>query len=131
MTDDQVLELADAFLHASEAGDVEQLRAMYAPDAVVWHNVDGKEQSVEEGLAMISWTREHLPGLRHDEVRRQRTEHGFVQQHVLRATTPSGAELSVPACIVVTVHAGNVTRLDEYIDPTPFAVLRAEDLRGA
>jgi len=80
---------------------------------------------------MVSWTREHLLGLRHDDVRRQRTEHGFVQQHVLRATTPSGAELSVPACIVVTIRDGKVTRLDEYIDPTPFGVLRAEDLRGA
>jgi ketosteroid isomerase-like protein len=130
MTDD-ILGLADAFLRASEAGDVERLRSMYAPDAVVWHNVDGKEQSVDEGLAMVSWAREHLNGLHHDEVRRQRTEHGFVQQHVLRATTPSGAELSVPACIVVTVQDGKVTRLDEYIDPTPFGVLRAEDLRGA
>jgi uncharacterized protein len=131
MTDDEVLDLADAFLRASEAGDVERLRSMYAPDAVVWHNVDKKEQSVDEGLAMVSWTREHLLGLRHDDVRRQRTEHGFVQQHVLRATTPSGAELSVPACIVVTIHDGKVTRPDEYIDPTPFGVLRAEDLRGA
>jgi ketosteroid isomerase-like protein len=37
----------------------------------------------------------------------------------------------VPACIVVTIRDGKVTRLDEYIDPTPFGVLRAEDLRGA
>jgi ketosteroid isomerase-like protein len=128
---DAVLALATRFQEASEAGDVETLRSVYAPDAVVWHNVDAREQSVDEVLAMTPWIREHLRGLRHVDVRRHRTDHGYVQQHVLRATTPSDAELAVPACIVVEVRDGLVTRLDEYLDTAAFAVLRTEDLRGA
>ena len=131
MSDDDVLALAATFQEASDAGDVETLRSLYAPDAVVWHNADAKEQTVEDVLAMTPWIRENLRGLRHVDVRRQRTGHGFVQQHVLRATTPSDAELAVPACIVVEVRDGRITRLDEYLDTAAFAVLLADDLRGA
>ncbi len=34
------LEIAERFFRAIEAGNVEAIRAIYAPDAVIWHNND-------------------------------------------------------------------------------------------
>ena len=38
------LEIAERFFRAIEAGNVEAIRAIYAPDAVIWHNNDNLEQ---------------------------------------------------------------------------------------
>ena len=49
---------------------------------------------------------------------------GFVQQHVLRGTTDSGAALEVPAMLRVFVADGHVTRIEEYLDTAQVAELR-------
>ena len=41
------------FFAALEAGDVETLREIYAPDAVIWHNDDLVEQPVEDNLKVL------------------------------------------------------------------------------
>jgi uncharacterized protein len=66
-----------------------------------------------------------LPERRYDIVRRERLSDGFLQQHVLRGTTRSGATLEMPACLVVRVEQGRITRLDEYLDVAQAAVLGA------
>ena len=38
------------FFAALEAGDIETLREIYAPDADIWHNEDLVEQPVEDNL---------------------------------------------------------------------------------
>ena len=35
--------LAARFFAAIEAGDIDAIRAIYAPDARIWHNTDGIE----------------------------------------------------------------------------------------
>jgi ketosteroid isomerase-like protein len=35
---------------------------------------------------------------------------------VLRGTTTAGVEVQVPACVVVKVADGKITRIDEYLD---------------
>jgi ketosteroid isomerase-like protein len=104
-------------------GDLDGVRAMYAPDAVVWHNTDGVEQSVEENLRVLRWATSRIAGFRYEDVRRTATAGGFIEQHVLRGTAPSGEELRVPACIVCTVHDGRIARLDEYFDSAQIAAL--------
>ena len=59
------------------------------------------------------------------EIRRSATDDGFVQQHVLVATNRAGQRVEVPACIVVRIADGHITRLDEYIDSANVAQIMA------
>jgi len=123
MNEREILELADRFFAAIPKGDLETVRAIYAPDARIWHNNDQATQDVEQNLAVLGWVTKNIAGLRYEDVRRQATPSGFVQQHVLRGTAPSGAPLEIPACILCTVSNGRITRLDEYLDSAHIAAL--------
>jgi ketosteroid isomerase-like protein len=123
VTERETYELADRFFAAIPKGDVATLRALYAPDAVIWHNHDGKAQSVDENLSVLAWVARNIRDMRYEDVRRQITPTGWVQQHVLRGTAPSGKPLEIAACIVFSVAAGRVTRLDEYLDSAQIAGL--------
>jgi ketosteroid isomerase-like protein len=115
--------VAERLFAAIMAGDIEAARACYADDVVIWHNNDGLTQTRDENLRTLRWVVKNVAGLRYEEVRRQATDTGFIQQHVLRGTAPSGKALEVPACIVCTVVDGKITRLDEYLDSAHTAVL--------
>ena len=117
------LDIAERLFSAIMAGDVAAVRALYAPDVRVWHNFDGATQSADENLAVLQWVTTTIRGLRYEDVRRQATADGFVQQHVLRGTMPDGAAVEIPACIVVTIRDGRIARLDEYLDSKHTKVL--------
>ena len=123
MGTDSHLQLAERLFAAIGTGNVEEVRNIYAPDAVIWHNNDGLEQSADTNVRVLQWVVTNLGNLRYENVRRQRTDTGFMQQHVLRGTAPNGQELNIPACIVCTVHDGRITRLEEYIDSAHIAPL--------
>jgi ketosteroid isomerase-like protein len=110
------LSIAERLFGAITAGDVAAVRALYAPDVRVWHNFDDVTQTAEENLAVLQWVTSTIRGLRYEDVRRQATADGFVQQHVLRGTIGNGVAVEIPACIVVTVRDGRIARLDEYLD---------------
>ena len=116
MTSDDPLQLAERLFAAITAGDVEAVRDIYAADAVIWHNNDGLEQSADDNLRVLRWVTANIRHLRYENVRRQRTDTGFAQQHELRGRAPNGRELNIPACIICTVRNGRITRLDEYLD---------------
>ena len=116
-------DVADRLFAAIEAGDLEAVRSLYAPDAVIWHNTDGSEQTVDENLRVLRWVVGHLADRRYEDVRRSPTQTGFVQQHVLRGTRPDGRRVEVPACLVVSCDAGRITRLEEYLDSAHVARL--------
>lgn len=109
-------DLADRLFAAIEMGDVDAVAALYADGAVIWHNFDGVEQSRDENLVVLNWMTLNVEGLRYEDIQRHAIEGGFVQQHVLRGTTNSGAALNVPSCLIVRVHEGRITRIDEYLD---------------
>ena len=117
-----VLAIAERFFRAIEAGDVEGIRAIYAPDAVIWHNNDQREQTVEENLRVLSWVVRNLKNRHYRVTRRVAFAGGFLQQHVLEAETPNGS-FSMPACIVVEIKDGRISRLDEYLDSAHTAAL--------
>ena len=120
-------ELADRLFAAIEAGDLDAVRALYAPDAAIWHNTDGAEQTVEQNLRVLRWVVDHLADRRYEEVRRSPTATGFVQQHVLRCTRADGTRVEVPACLVVTCAEGRITRLEEYLDSAHIARLTSKE----
>lgn len=110
------IDVADALMDAIERGDIDGVAALYAPDVEVWHNTDGVAQDRDANLRTLGWVVRNLHDRRYEEIRRHRTDAGFVQQHVLRATTASGTQVAVPACLVVTVDGDLITRIDEYLD---------------
>jgi ketosteroid isomerase-like protein len=118
--DDPLGRLIDAIA----SGDAEAAREIYAPDATIWHNTERREQSVDENVRTLRWVQRNVADLRYTDVRRQRTERGYVQQHVLRGTAPGGEPLEIHACIVVEVEDGRITRLFEYIDSDQITALR-------
>jgi ketosteroid isomerase-like protein len=117
------LQVAEDFFSAIQRGDIERVRALYADDAVIWHAHTGKQQSREENLLVLTAALKAIQGFRYEEVRRLATADGFVEQHVLRGTAPSGEPLEVEACIVVRLEGGRIKRLDEYIDSKALAPL--------
>ena len=123
MTEAEILDLADRFMAAIQAGDSETVRACYAPDARIWHNFDGVEQTVEQNLKVLRWMARKLPERHYRVVRREPLSDGFLQQHVLEATLPDGTAWAMPACVVVRMRDGLVTRLDEYLDSAHSAAL--------
>ncbi|MBK7724757.1 MAG: nuclear transport factor 2 family protein [Dehalococcoidia bacterium] len=119
------LELCDLFFAAISRGDIDAVRAIYAPDAVIWHNDEKAEQTPDRNLKVLGWVTRNIKDMRYEEVRRHETPTGFVEQHVLRGVAPNGAPLEIPACIVCEVREGRITRLDEYLDSAQTAALRS------
>ncbi len=119
------IEVARQLFAAIEAGDIDTVRDLYTGDAGIWHNTDGITQTLDENLRTLSWVIENLADIRYEDVICQPTPTGFVQQHVLHATAPSGAAVALPACIVVTINGSHITRIDEYLDSAHVAQLAA------
>ena len=120
-----MIEFAGRFLGAIERGDVDAVRALYHPDAKVWHNNDGIEQSVDDNLKVLGWMARTLATRHYRVIRREALSDGFVQQHVLETTLPNGRTWDLDACVIVRVVDGLVVRLDEYLDSAKVAELTA------
>ena len=115
--------LSDRLFGAVIAGDIDAVRAIYAPDAVIWHAHTNSTQTVEENLRTLEMIAKYITGFRYEDQRCEATEHGFIEQHVTCGMTPAGVEFSIPSCIVCRVVDGRVTRLDEYFDSAAAAPL--------
>lgn len=125
MSDTDMIELARRFVGAIERGDVDEVRACYHPDAQVWHNNDGIEQTVDENMKVLTWMARTLATRRYRVIRLEALPDGFLQQHVLEATLPDGTKWAMDACVVVRIENGLITRLDEYLDSAQSGALRA------
>lgn len=125
MSDHDYLALADRFLGAIEAGDIDTVRECYASDARIWHNSDGLEQTVDENLRVLKWMARTLPKRHYRVVRREALSDGFLQQHVLEGELPDGSLWTLDACVIVRAKDGKIVRLDEYLDSAQVATLMA------
>jgi ketosteroid isomerase-like protein len=124
MTHDEIRALATRFFDAIEAGDIAAVRAVYAPDAIVWHNTDNLEQPVADNLATLTNFIKFVPQRRYEQRRLDVFDGGFAEQHVLRGKLRDGREVSLTACIICKVANGRITRLDEYFDSAALAAWR-------
>ena len=124
MTPQYYLDFAERFVGAIQSGDTETVRACYAPDAKLWHNNDGIEQTVDQNMKVLDWFIRTLPDRNYRVIRREALPDGFMQQHVLEATLPDGTKWAMDACVVVKVENGVITRLDEYLDSAKSGALR-------
>lgn len=118
------LAVAQQLMQHLQAGDAEAALALYRDDVVVWRNLDQRELSKKQ-VARILRFLVGLRELRYADVRIQATREGFVQQHTLCCVAPNGAAVAVPACMVARVEAGQLTRVDEYMDGAAMTPLMA------
>ncbi len=124
-TESSVLALAERFVGAIERGDIEAVKGCYAEDARIWHNFDNVDQTVPENLRVLGWIAGVLSDRKYNILRRVAIPGGFLQQHVLSGKLKSGAPFSMPACLVVQVKDGRISRLEEYLDPAQAAALQS------
>jgi ketosteroid isomerase-like protein len=122
LTDAEVHDIADRLIAAISAADIEGVRAVYAPDAMIWHNFDEREQTVAENLVTLADLHRRATGLEYTEIRRFPAPGGFVQQHVVVGEA-KGGPLRMPAMIRFWVADGRITRLEEYLDTRQAMVL--------
>ena len=113
------------FFAALEAGDIATVRAIYAPDALIWHNDDLIEQPVEENLKVLAGLHKALSGLHYEVIRRAPAADGVIQQHILRGTLPDGQEVALHAAMYLQVRDGYVTRIEEYLDSAKRSSIKA------
>ncbi|ATC32538.1 nuclear transport factor 2 family protein [Caulobacter vibrioides] len=125
MSEIDYVAFAQRFVAAIQAGDAEAVRAFYAPEAKIWHNIDHIEQTVDQNLKSLAWFVRTLPDRTYRVQRIAPLPDGFLQQHVLEATLPNGERWAMDACVVVRVEDGKITRLDEYLDSAKTAQLVA------
>ena len=117
----EALELVNRLSTAIEAGDLETVQRCYSPDVVVWANFDGKARGLDSSLRLLDWLLSGTTDRSYEIVRRIEIEGGVLQQHVLHGTATTGKEFAMPACLVIRVDDGLITRLDEYLDPAAMA----------
>ena len=120
---DEILALAERFVAALTAHDADTVRAIYAPDARIWHNSTGTLQTVDENIQSLHRVHSVLDNLHYDVQRREAINGGFFQQHILRGTLASGEAFAMPACAICDVNDGRITRLDEYLNAADAAPL--------
>lgn len=122
LTEDEMNDVAERLLAAITSGDGTAVRAVYSPDAAIWHNFDQREQTVDENLVTLVDLHRRASGLEYTQIRRFLAPDGFVQQHVLVGTA-KGGQLEIPAMIRFWVEDGRITRLEEYLDTRQAMVL--------
>lgn len=108
--------IADRLFSAIEAGEIEGVAELYDDDVRVWRNTDGVTEDKAANLAVLAWMVRRTTRRSYQEVRRLTTPTGFVQQHVLHLGFPDGRTAEIPACLVVTVDAGRIVAIEEYLD---------------
>ena len=111
-----VIRLADDFIRALETCNVDAVRMIYSSDARLWHNFDGKLQSVEENIKTLRWLHTKLERVKYHIVRRELLSDGYFQEHILRGVLTSGEVFSMPACAIVKILGNKIVSLDEYLD---------------
>jgi hypothetical protein len=115
--------LSASYTEAVNSGDDVALRALHEPDALIWHNTDGREQTLDKNLRGLGHIRGVVTGLAVTDVRTLPTPEGFVRTHRMVGETSRGP-LSGVSCLVVTMSAaGRIARVEEYLDGASFAVL--------
>jgi ketosteroid isomerase-like protein len=89
--------------------------ALMAPDAIIWHNFDDVEMTVDEVAArQAERAAANVQPLLMDEVQMHVMPGRCLLQYVFRFGRDR--EIRVPACMILTVDGGLITRLEEYID---------------
>ncbi len=117
--DTAVRALADRFIEAIQAGDIETVKACYDPAVVVWLNTAGVGVDRAANLKVLAGFIGKTSERQYQNRRVQTFPGGYVQQHLLKATHIKGPVLELAATLICQVQDGVIVRLDEYFDSAP------------
>jgi ketosteroid isomerase-like protein len=106
----------ERLFHTVEYGDLAELRDIFTPDAVVWHNTDEKLVDVETTIANLEKIRAGASLFHYTDIKREPTPTGFVQQHTLLIEMPDGRHMRDLACCICRVEDGRIAHMDAYHD---------------
>lgn len=124
LTRNQTVDVANRLFAAIERGDIAALTALWSDDVVVWRQGGGRERDKPRALGVIEWFVDATAERHYEVLDREVFDNGFVQQHMLHATTPAGEKVALRVCLVVKLNAdGLIRRIDEYLDPAELAPL--------
>ena len=111
--------LALRLIDAAERNDVKELGSIFASEAVIWHNTDGLTVTMADNFTPSAKLAASVPRRRYEDVRITPFIGGYVQQHRLVGETTDGKPFVLPACAVMYVRDGKITRIEEYFDSAP------------
>lgn len=120
MTNNECLQLIEAFFAALEAEDQDKAASFYADDVIVWHNADKREKDKAHSLAILKAVFGLLKKPNYEVLRREPITGGVLQTHILHATMPDGSPFAIHAAIVFECANGKITRLEEFVDAVTF-----------
>ncbi len=106
----------ERLFHTVEYGDLAELRAIFTPGAMVWHNTDEKLVDVETTIANLEKIRAGASVFHYTDIKREPTPTGFVQQHTLLIEMPDGRHMRDLACCICRVEDGRIAHMDAYHD---------------
>ncbi|WP_052223477.1 nuclear transport factor 2 family protein [Novosphingobium malaysiense] len=109
-------DVLERFFEALAAGDLAKVRACCTASARFWHSFDQTAHDLDAIEPQWQALACDFSEVRFADVRRQKTVSGYVQQHVMMVRRHDGRRIAWPACVVVRIKDGRISRLDEYID---------------
>ncbi|SFO50139.1 SnoaL-like domain-containing protein [Pseudonocardia ammonioxydans] len=119
-----VADVIDRMVAGIENGDMDELRACFAPDALVWHNDDEVDQNLDTVVKMLGGLCAASTRRTYEQRRTSVVGRVAFQQHVLTADLLSGRTLRLPAMMRLEIGAdGLIRRLEEYYDSRATDVL--------
>jgi ketosteroid isomerase-like protein len=120
---EEMTSLATRFFDALQEGDVDAVKALYAPGATIWTNTSGRTRPAADALSALAALARRLTDRRYAERRLLVTDSGFVQRHRLMAVRADGAKVAVDACVICIVEDGRIARVEEFSDSQQLAAL--------
>ncbi len=116
MTTDAMQRLAERLTAAFEQGDLKAIEEIYAPDFILWRNIDDREVDRALGIQAIVNLHKSFAEIRQKKLKRSFFEGGYVQQFVFSGVTHEGVAMEGPFCMVILVRNDQILRIDEYYD---------------
>lgn len=102
---------------AISRGDMVAFKACLTPDAVIWHNHDNVEQSVDETCQSLAYFCSQSTSRSYQDQRIVNAGRLHFVQHTLVAELKSGKTFRLPAMMRVEVNDdGRIVRIEEYFD---------------
>lgn len=113
---DPALAAGERLFETVEHGNLDDLRDIFAPGAMVWHNTDEKLVDVDTTIANLRAIRGSSRLFHYTDIKREPTPSGFVQQHTLLIETVDGRQVRDLACCICRVENGRIAHMDAYHD---------------
>lgn len=117
MTDAEIRDICNRFFDAYQEARVSELKEILSDDCLIWTNVYGLKTR-DENLALVPESQKRHRRRVYNDRRINTFDGGFVIQYTLNIVEHSGRKSALWVAIVGLCSDGQITRLDEYIDPS-------------